>query len=346
MPHVPISLVSTWGAWAVFVSVLATQLGVPIPAAPMLVLAGTLVAAGLASFWHMLAAAVIAVIIADSLWFTAGRLYGRRFLNSLVRFSLSLDTALRTARHWFERFGVPLLALSKFVPGLGLVSSPLLGTTHIDVRVFVFWDLVGAALWASAWMLGGAILNAEVAKLLMFVRAHGLTALDVLGIAAAVFLLYRWVRRVRFHRWLAKYRISPEQLDEMMRSDAPPVIFDARPEAVRRKEAHRIKGAIPLDLESSGKIDELFREHEVVVYCVCPNEATAKQIVRQLKAKGFRNVRPLKGGLDAWEKKGFPVEAIPFDSSGASGGSASSSLDDDDDRSLDDMVTVRATAPE
>jgi hypothetical protein len=58
--------------------------------------------------------------------------------------------------------------------------------------------------------------------------------------------------------------------------------------------------------------------------------------------------------LDAWEKKGFPVEAIPFDSLGAAAGalgsassaSSSSSLDDDDDRSLDDMVTVRATAPE
>ena len=268
-----------------------------------------------------------------------------------MRFSLSLDTTLRTARHWFERFGVPLLALSKFVPGLGLVSSPLLGTTLIDVRVFVFWDLVGATLWASAWMLGGAILKAEVAQLLMFVRTYGLTALDVLGMAAGAFLAYRWVRRLQFRRWLAKYRISPEQLDEMMRSDAPPVIFDARPEEVRRKEAHRIKGAIPLDLASSGKVDEMFREHEVVVYCVCPNEATAKQIVRQLKAKGFRNVRPLKGGLDAWEKKGFPVEAIPFDSLRTAGSldsesSSSSSLDDDDDRSMGDMVTVRATAPE
>src|ERR1700733_6925012 len=177
MPHVPSSLVSSWGAWAVFVSVLATQLGVPVPAAPMLILAGTLVAAGLASFWHMLAAAVIAVVIADSLWFAAGRLYGRRFLTSLVRFSLSLDTTLRTARHWFERFGVPLLALSKFVPGLGLVSSPLLGTTQIDVRVFLFWDLVGAGLWASAWMLGGAILNADGVHVLGLVGSYVLPAL-------------------------------------------------------------------------------------------------------------------------------------------------------------------------
>ena len=131
---------------------------------------------------------------------------------------------------------------------------------------------------------------------------------------------------------------TPEQLDEMMRSDAPPVIFDARPASVREKEAHRIKGALMLDLDSPDKVDRMFQEHEVVIYCVCPNEATAKQIVRQLQVKGFKNVRPLKGGLDAWEKKGFPVEAIP-----ARPSSGDAFTEDDD---MDEMVTVRATAPE
>jgi membrane protein DedA with SNARE-associated domain/rhodanese-related sulfurtransferase len=343
MPHVPTSLVSSWGAWAVFVSVLATQLGVPVPAAPMLILAGTLIATGLFTFWHVLVAAVLAVIIADLLWFAAGRLYGRRFLNSLVRFSLSLDSALRTTRHWFERFGAPLLALSKFVPGLGLMSAPLLGTTQIDLRVFVFWDLVGATMWASFWILGGAALKEEIAVLLELVRTHGLGALDVVAIVAVAFLLYRWMRRVQFRRWLAKYRITPEQLDEMMRSDAPPVIFDARPPVIRNKEAVRIRGALLLDLNSPEKVDQLFQEREVVVYCVCPNEATAKQIVKQLRAKGFKNVRPLKGGLDAWEKKGYPVEEIPL---GASGPAFDHAFDADDDDSIGDMVTVRATAPE
>jgi 3-mercaptopyruvate sulfurtransferase SseA len=87
----------------------------------------------------------------------------------------------------------------------------------------------------------------------------------------------------------------------------------------------------------------LFQEREVVVYCVCPNEATAKQIVKQLRAKGFKNVRPLKGGLDAWEKKGYPVEEIPL---GASGPAFDHAFDADDDDSIGDMVTVRATAPE
>jgi membrane protein DedA with SNARE-associated domain/rhodanese-related sulfurtransferase len=352
MPHVPSSLVSSWGAWAVFVSVLATQLGVPVPAAPMLILAGTLVAAGLASFWHMLAAAVVAVVIADSLWFAAGRFYGRRFLNSLVRFSLSLDSALRTARNWFERFGVPLLALSKFVPGLGLVSSPMLGTTQIDARVFLMWDLAGATMWAAFWILGGAALKSEITLLLELVREYGLGALDLVTIAAVGFLAYRWIRRVQFQRWLAKYRISPEQLDHMMKSEPPPVIFDARPVGLQKAEPVRIKGALALDLMSPDKIDAMYREREVVVYCVCPNEATAKHIVTRLRAKGFKNVRPLKGGLDAWEKKGYPVEAItgfgPASVAGAGSAADDGFVDADSGIEADTggMVTLRATAPE
>ena len=73
-----------------FASVLATQLGVPMPAAPVLLLAGAAVSSGLVPFWCVLAGAVFAVVLADSIWFTIGRLYGRRVLNALVRVSLSL----------------------------------------------------------------------------------------------------------------------------------------------------------------------------------------------------------------------------------------------------------------
>jgi membrane protein DedA with SNARE-associated domain/rhodanese-related sulfurtransferase len=303
----------------------------------MLILAGTLVAAGNVPFWQMLLAAVLAVLLADSLWFTAGRLYGRSFLNSLVRFSLSIDSTLRTARRWFERFGVPLLALSKFVPGLGLVSAPLLGTTQIAVHVFVLWDLIGATAWASAWMLGGAALQEQLGRLLVLVRANGATVIDVFVMVALGFVLYRWIRREQFRQWLAKFHITPDQLDAMMRTDTPPVIYDARPADIRRREPHRIAGAIALDLDSPDRVDQLYAEHEVVVYCVCPNEATAKNIARKLRAKGFKQVRPLKGGLDAWEKHGYPTEPIPAEHAHVPAGH------DDIDR---DMITIRATAPE
>jgi rhodanese-related sulfurtransferase len=115
------------------------------------------------------------------------------------------------------------------------------------------------------------------------------------------------------------------------------VIYDARPADIRRREPHRIAGAIALDLDSPDRVDQLYSEHEVVVYCVCPNEATAKNIARKLRAKGFKQVRPLKGGLDAWEKHGYPTEPIPAEHAHVP------ASHDDIDR---DMITIRATAPE
>jgi len=311
MWHLPTAIPPAWGAWAVFVSVLITQLGIPFPAAPMLILAGSMVALGQASFFHSLFAAVAAVLIADSLWFIAGRLYGRRMLNSLVRFSLSLDNTVRFARDWYERFGAPLLAISKFVPGLGLVSSPLMGTTSVDVRVFLFWDMIGGTLWASLYLLGGAAFDKEIMLLSAFVRNNGGTAIESLLAMFVCLVLYRWFRRMRFRKWLAQIRVTPAQLHAQMRSDAPPMIFDARPEAVRRKEPHRIPGAKRLDLNSPDKLDIGADSQPIVIYCVCPNEATAKQIVTQLHRKGIYHVHALRGGLDAWDKAGFPVEPIP-----------------------------------
>ncbi|MFC5432023.1 VTT domain-containing protein [Paraburkholderia denitrificans] len=311
MPEVSPALITTWGAWAVFASVLATQLGVPMPAAPMLLLAGAAVSSGLVSFWYVLAGAVLAVVLADCIWFTIGRLYGRRVLNALVRISLSLDTSIKKTRECFERFGAPILSVSKFVPGLGLIAPPLLGTTLIDKKIFLAWDLTGALAWSGFWLLGGTLFGNQLTHLMAVVSAHGATVLDMLALVSVLYFCYRWIQRLRFRRWLAHIRISPVQLDAMMRNDRPPVILDARPAAVRQAEPHRIPGALLLDLSSPEKVDAALLEHDIVVYCVCPNEATAKQITRQMHRKGFKRICALKGGLDAWEHHGYPVEPLP-----------------------------------
>jgi membrane protein DedA with SNARE-associated domain/rhodanese-related sulfurtransferase len=306
----PTAIPPDFGTGAVFLSVLVTQLGVPVPAAPVLILAGTMAAGGEASYPNLLVAAVFATLLADSLWFMAGRLRGRKLLNALVRFSLSLDTTIRVARNVFERHGAPILTVAKFVPGLGLMSAPLLGTTSMEMRIFLLWDALGATLWAGVYLLGGAALHAEIARFAVFVRANGGTIFDVLAVAGLLFLAWRWVRRLQFRRWLATHRISPDQLDEMMKSAAPPIVFDARPHSVREKEAYRIPGARPLDLDSHDEIAPELVAGPIVVYCVCPNEATAKRIVNQLRSKHIHHAHALKGGLDAWERRGYPVEPL------------------------------------
>jgi rhodanese-related sulfurtransferase len=145
------------------------------------------------------------------------------------------------------------------------------------------------------------------------VRQNGGTIFDAFAAIFVAALLYRWVRRLQFRRWLAHTRITPDQLDTLMKSNEPPLILDARPPSVREKESYRIAGARPLDLDSPDPIHPGLLKRPIVVYCVCPNEATAKRIVAQLHRKNIHHIRALKGGLDAWEKRGYPVEPLPPD---------------------------------
>ncbi|HTH61333.1 MAG TPA: VTT domain-containing protein [Paraburkholderia sp.] len=329
-----------FGAGAVFLSVLVTQLGVPLPAAPMLVLAGTMASMGEASYAHLLLAAVGATLIADSLWFAAGRLRGRRLLNGLVRYSLSIDTTIRVAHKVLERHGAPILSVAKFVPGLGLIAPPLLGTTAIDARLFLMWDAIGASLWAGTWLLGGALAHDEIVFFTQFVRANGGTIFDVLAVAAVLFIAYRGICRLRFRRWLAHHRITPMQLDNMLKSDAPPIVFDARPRSVREKEAYRIPGARLLNLDSDEPLAPAVLARSIVVYCVCPNEATAKRIIKRLRRKHLCHAHALKGGLDAWERAGYPVEPLSAEFYPAHPGGR------DEEPPGDEGFPVRAGVPE
>jgi membrane protein DedA with SNARE-associated domain/rhodanese-related sulfurtransferase len=299
------------GPLAVFLAVFIARCGVPIPAAPLLVLTGTLLAVGGVAVVPILLATLAGALAADLIWFFIGRRFGRKILNRLIRFSLTFDSALRVARGMFERYGAPLLAVSKLVPGMGLVTPALLGTTSMPIKVFVFWDLIGTSIWAAFWLSVGAALDRPLTYLAGFAHRHDQSLAGVLVVLGVLALIYRWLQRIRFSRWLANVRISPQTLDQMIRSDPPPVILDARPASVRKAEPFRIRGAQVLDLASPDRFDVTKLSGPLVVYCICPNEATAKRIVKDLQRKGIMNVQALKGGLDAWQRAGFPVERIP-----------------------------------
>jgi membrane protein DedA with SNARE-associated domain len=309
------SAVANWGSAAVFVNVLATRLGAPLPTIPMLLFAGSAIAAGILAFSHVLCAAVLAALIGDFVWFSAGRIYGRHLTDFLSRMSLSLDASVRTTRVLFERFGVAIVAVAKFVPGLALITPPLMGTTPISPIVFVAWDTLGTLAWASFWLLGGALFERQLAMLLMALRPYGASILDVLVGSAVLYLVYRYLLRWRFRRWLRRRVVTARKLDDMMRSDSPPLILDARAVSVRKEESYRIPGALLLDLESLDSIDTVYQVSKIVVYCACPSDRTAWKACRRLRRKGFSNVRVLYGGLDEWVRLGYAVEPLPPDMS-------------------------------
>ena len=47
---------------------------------------------------------------------------------------------------------------------------------------------------------------------------------------------------------------------------------------------------------------------EVIVYCACPNEASAAMVAKKLMRASFKRVRPLAGGIEAWVERGYETE--------------------------------------
>jgi rhodanese-related sulfurtransferase len=50
------------------------------------------------------------------------------------------------------------------------------------------------------------------------------------------------------------------------------------------------------------------KEKDSVVYCTCPSDETSRAILHQAEALHFLRLKFLKGGLEAWKAKGYPVE--------------------------------------
>ena len=107
---------------------------------------------GFAQELGVLAVSVAASLIGDSVWFYAGRRYGNRTLQSLCRLSLSRDTCMKRTERFYGRFGIRVLSVAKFIPGLSMVSVPLAGAMQARLPLFLRYDGLGYFVCASFWV--------------------------------------------------------------------------------------------------------------------------------------------------------------------------------------------------
>jgi rhodanese-related sulfurtransferase len=106
-------------------------------------------------------------------------------------------------------------------------------------------------------------------------------------------------------------RISVDELNGMLNNNERPLVVDVRSPASQKHG--RIPGAVWIDSHAFDESLQAQRLHErtadeVIVYCACPNEASAAVVAKKLMRAGFTRVRPLAGGIEAWMEKGFAIE--------------------------------------
>jgi membrane protein DedA with SNARE-associated domain/rhodanese-related sulfurtransferase len=308
LTHELFVIVGEYGVIIVFINVLVDQFGIPVPAVPTLVVAGAIAAHGQLPLGRLFLCAVLACLIADCGWYLTGQIYGIRVLKLLCRISLEPDSCVSQTQTRFERWGVNSLIIAKFIPGLSIIAPPLAGALRIGWLRFVALSTAGAILWVGSALTAGMLFSVQIEVFLIRLDRYGRIA--ALGLAGALLLYvgYKWLERLRFYRSLRMARIDVNELYDQIQSGGMPIIVDVRSPTARALQPTWIPGAlhVPLD-DIAAHIDSLPRDRDIVLYCACPSEASAARVARILMNHGFKNVRPLYGGLDAWVGAGYAV---------------------------------------
>jgi membrane protein DedA with SNARE-associated domain/rhodanese-related sulfurtransferase len=303
-----IAVVEHHGLLLLFLSVLIARVGLPLPLIPILMTAGALAGRNADQLTEIVLLGVGGSVIAELGLYWLGLRYGQRFLGLLCRMSLSPDFCVRQTETVFAKLGPWSLIFAKFLPGLSPISVAMAGVSNMSSLSFFLLNGVGALLFVGVFVALGVIFQDAVTSVLVTLTELGTFGILVIVVGLGLYSLLKWWRRRLFIRQLRMDRITVPELRDLIDAGQELVILDVRPREVRAQDGI-IPGAISAHPEDIDPIIKSYSPNtEIIVYCACPNEESAATAAKHLQQAGFKKIRPLLGGIEAWAEAGHPIE--------------------------------------
>ena len=309
---VPLNITQN-GYTVLFLLVLAEALGVPVPAALALLIAGASSAKDPSRLGFVVLIAVSALLLGDGLLFLLGRHTGWWLLGILCKLSLNPDSCILRSAESFRRRGRMLLVLAKFVPGINSLAPPMAGSMQMRFVQFFPLDVAGALLYAGVWAATGFLFSGFIAPLTNGYKAGSRLLPWVLASAIAGYFGYKLFRLLQAGPLSYVPRVSASEVARRFYSESydDMAIFDVRSHGYYSEKASRIKGSLRLEPNTILQhIGSLPKDKELILYCTCLREATSLRVARILQQHGFRSA-VIKGGLRAWKKGRYALETVP-----------------------------------
>jgi membrane-associated protein len=164
------SVLAGFGALGVLLVLFAESgllvVGFFLPGDTLLFPAGVLSTAGTRTgphlvLWQVLLCAAVGSVVGAEFGFWLGRRGGRALLARDG--NRQLKRWMARSEELLGRYGVRrAIVLSRFVPMVRTVVSPVAGALEIPVRTFTLWQVVGSLLWSQGLVLAGFALGANV----------------------------------------------------------------------------------------------------------------------------------------------------------------------------------------
>jgi membrane protein DedA with SNARE-associated domain/rhodanese-related sulfurtransferase len=295
-----------------FAAVFLESIGIPVPAALALLIAGGASARGDLNTVAALGCAVSAMLVGDIIMFLVGRLTGWWLLGLLCRISLNPESCILSSAASFYHRGRTVLIFAKFIPGINTMAPPLAGSMNMRPIQFLALDGTGATLYVGTYFTVGYLFSDLIGSITNGYHKFGEVMAGVLMVAAAGYvgyLIWMWMKGRRLR---SVPMVSPSDAARALSSEGA-VIYDVRSHGYYDRDAVRIPGSKRLEPNAIHQFDEHVEAGKLIfLYCTCVREATSARVAEALREKGVNSV-VIEGGLRAWIKAGLPTEVVPIE---------------------------------
>jgi rhodanese-related sulfurtransferase len=225
------------------------------------------------------------------------------------------ENAPRDAHDKFGQYGLPLLCVAKFFPGLDGLMPPLAGAEGASLASFFALDAVGSFLWSGFYVGVGHLFSEQLEIAVAWAKHFGTALALGIGVPFCIYIGWRGLTLIRMIRRLRVRLISAPMLYRKLRAGSKVALLDLLDfeEGTDFESPSAIPGAFRIDpsrLRNSPRIS-VPDDVEIVLYSSSRSEIVSAQAALALKRIGVENVWILEGGMHSWRDKGLPLSQFP-----------------------------------
>ena len=187
----------SWGYLGIFLGIIATGVGFPMPEELPIVVGGGLASHPPPYWWLMLPVCIVGVVIGDGLLYIIGRFWGRRLLEyKWVKTRLLPPERLQSIEQNFQQHGIKILLFARLTPGVRAPIFLTAGLTRLSLARFILADAIYAVPGVSLlFALGYFFTDSMVSLIMNDVEQikHIIILVVIVGVVG--YFLYRFLRR-------------------------------------------------------------------------------------------------------------------------------------------------------
>jgi membrane protein DedA with SNARE-associated domain/membrane-associated phospholipid phosphatase len=188
-------------------------IGLVAPGETALLLGGLVAGQGQIEVLTMIAIVWFAAVAGDLTSFYLGRRLGRTFM---VRHGPKVqitEERLHQVEAFFDRHGGKAILIGRFVGLVRAIAPFLAGSSGMPLRRFVPYDVIGAGLWGSTFVVIGYVFWQSFSQVVDYAKKGALALGAVIALVVAIVWVVRWLRvpahRAQVGAWLERQGERP-----------------------------------------------------------------------------------------------------------------------------------------